>query len=111
MAITRTEIVTRIINPIRFELSTQTEPNRIKFGSVWFGLAFSTDWVQFSNPNGLKPKPKPEQPEPKLDLPTLTFCVLQKINDNFYIIDLPEYYAIFNTFNFQDLYEYHERIP
>ena len=35
------------------------------------------------------------------------FRNLQKINDNVYIIDLPKYYAISNTFNVQDLYEYH----
>ena len=33
------------------------------------------------------------------------FHILQKINDNAYIIDLPKHYAIFNTFNVQDLYE------
>ena len=40
------------------------------------------------------------------------FHILQKINDNVYIIDLPEHYVILNTFNVQDLYEYHgpERI-
>ena len=35
------------------------------------------------------------------------FRILQKINDNAYIIDLPEHNAIFNTFNIQDLYKYH----
>ena len=35
------------------------------------------------------------------------FCILQKINDNVYIIDLPKQYVISNTFNVQDLNEYH----
>ncbi|KAH9735703.1 hypothetical protein KPL71_017836 [Citrus sinensis] len=41
------------------------------------------------------------------------FRILQKINDNAYIIDLPEHYVISNTFNVQDLYEYHgpDQIP
>lgn len=40
-------------------------PNRI------LGLSYEPDCIEFSNMNGLKPKPKPEQPGLKPDLPTL----------------------------------------
>lgn len=39
------------------------------------------------------------------------FHILQKINDNTYIIGLPETYVISKTFNVQDLYKYHETKP
>ena len=39
------------------------------------------------------------------------FCILHKISDNAYLIDLPDSNAISKTFNVQDLYAYHGPDP
>lgn len=39
------------------------------------------------------------------------FRILQKINDNAYVVDLPASYNISKTFNIQDLFEYHGPAP
>lgn len=49
----------------------------------------------------------------KLKKNIVPFCILRKINDNVYVIDLPNTLAIFKTFNVKSLYEYHghESLP